>query len=133
MDTIDGLARRVVDAGFHIHEEMGPGLLESAYEAMLAHVLLAEGLMVERQRMIPIVFRDMKIDNGFRADLLVEGKLLVELKSVETLLPVHGKQVLTYLKLLKLPLGIIINFNVPMFRQGVRRIANGHAENGKFV
>ena len=78
--------------------------------------------------MIPISFRGHTIDNGFRADLLIEGQLLVELKSVETLLPVHGKQVLTYLKLMNLPLGLLINFNVPMFRNGVRRIVNGHQE-----
>lgn len=126
--TIDDLAQRAVDAGFKIHDEIGPGLLESAYEAMLAHLLMAEGLSVERQRIVPITFRDLKIDNGFRADLIIEGRLLVELKSVETLLPVHGKQVLTYLKLMKLPLGILINFNVPLFRQGVRRIANGHID-----
>ena len=125
---IDDLARIVVDAAFHIHAEIGPGLLESAYEAMLSYVLHLEGLSVERQKMIPICFRGHTIDNGFRADLLIEGQLLVELKSVETLLPVHGKQVLTYLKLMNLPLGLLINFNVPMFRNGVRRIVNGHQE-----
>jgi GxxExxY protein len=126
--SIDELASIVVDAGFQIHNEIGPGLLESAYEAILAHMLVSHGLVVERQKVIPIKFRDLIIDQGFRADIVIDNRLLVELKSVEALQPVHGKQVLTYLKLMNLPLGLLINFNVPMFRNGIRRIANGHAD-----
>jgi GxxExxY protein len=130
VNSVDELASIVVDAGFQIHNEIGPGLLESAYEAILAHMLASHGLVVERQKVIPIKFRELVIDQGFRADIVVNGCLLVELKSAEALQPVHGKQVLTYLKLMKMPLGLLINFNVPMFRKGVRRIANGHFDGG---
>jgi GxxExxY protein len=104
---------------------LGPGLLESAYEAILADQLARCGVAVERQKAIPIKYDGVALAEGFRADLLLEGRLLVELKSVERLSPLHSKQVLTYLRLLDLPLGILINFGGATFKEGVRRIANG--------
>lgn len=101
---IEELATVAVDCGFKVPEGLGPGLLESVYEVVLAHSLVRRGLVVERQKPIPIRFDNILIDEGFRADLLVEGRLLVELKSVERIAPVHGKQVLTYLRLMDLPL-----------------------------
>ena len=103
-------------------------MLESAYEAVLANVLVKRGLSVERQKIIPIHFDDLTIDDGFRADLLVDGKLLIELKSIEKLAPVHGKRVLTYLRFLNLPVGLLMNFGAPTFREGLRRIVNQHVE-----
>ena len=119
------LSRIVVDSGFKLHSELGPGLLESVYEAVLAKMLDEMGLQVRRQVAVPVTVFDMHFDEGFRADLLVEELLLVELKSEEKLLPVHGKQVLTYLRLMNLPLGLLINFGASTFKEGTRRIVNG--------
>ena len=123
---IEALATIAVDCGFKMHERLGPGLLESVYEAVLAQSLANRGLMVERQKPVPIHFDGLIIDEGFRADLFVEGALLIELKSVERIAPVHGKQVLTYLRLMNLPLGLLMNFGSATFREGVKRIANNH-------
>ena len=123
---VEEVASIAVDCGLKVHQGLGPGLLESAYEAVLANVITKRGLSVERQRIIPIQFDDLIIDDGFRADLLVEGKLLIELKSIERLVPVHGKQVLTYLRFLNLPEGLLMNFGAPTFREGLRRIVNQH-------
>ena len=119
------LARIVVDCGFRLHKELGPGLLESVYEVVLAKMLADEGLSVARQVPVPIEVFGLQFDEGFRADLLVEDLLLVELKSVERLAPVHFKQVLTYLRLLDLPLGLLINYGAATFKEGTRRIVNG--------
>ena len=115
----------VVDCAFHLHTELGPGLLESVYEVVLAKSLQKKGLRVERQIPVPIVFEGMKFDEEFRADLLIEDLLLIELKSVENLMPVHSKQVLTYLRLLNIPLGLLINFGANTFKEGIKRIVNG--------
>lgn len=123
---VDGIATVAVDCGFKLHSQLGPGLLESAYETLMAHSLRKRGLAVERQRPVPIHFDGVAVDEGFRLDLLVEGKLVIELKSVERLAPVHGKQVLTCLRLMNLSLGLLMNFGAPTFREGLRRIANGH-------
>ncbi len=127
---LESLAREVIDCAYRIHCELGPGLLETVYEAVLAKRLAAKGLRVERQKAVPFRFDDIDFDEGFRADLLVEGRLLVELKSTERLAPVHGKQVLTYLRLLNLPLGLLINFGGATFKEGIRRIVNNHADTG---
>lgn len=119
------LSRIVVDCAYRIHVEVGPGLLESVYEVVLEKLLREKGLRVTRQQFIPIELMGLSIHEGFRADLLVEDLLLVELKSVETLMPVHSKQVLTYLRLLNLPLGLLINFGSATFKEGCRRIVNG--------
>ena len=123
---IENIAKIVVDAGFHIHKDLGPGLLESVYEAVLSYELEHRGLKVERQKPVEIKYRDIILEEGFRADLIVGNVLLVELKSVERFQAVHGKQVLTYLRLLDLPLGLLINFGAATFKEGIKRIANNH-------
>lgn len=123
---IEALATIAVDCGFKVHEGLGPGLLESVYGAVLAQSLMRRGLAVEREKPVPIRFDGLFLNEGFRADLLVEGRLLIELKSCEHIAPVHGKQVLTYLRLMGLPLGLLMNFGAATFREGVRRIANNH-------
>ena len=123
---IEKLASITVDCGFHLHKNLGPGLLESVYEAVMADQLARRGLRVQRQASIPICYDGIELPKGFRADLLIEDALLVELKSVERLSPLHGKQVLTYLRLLDLPLGLLINFGGETFKEGVKRIANNH-------
>ncbi len=122
---IEELSAIVVDCGYKLHVEAGPGLLETVYEVVLARTLMQQGLKVERQVPVPIKLFGMTFEEGFRADLIVEDRLLIELKSVENLLPVHFKQVLTYLRLLKLPLGLLINFGAPTFKDGCKRILNG--------
>jgi iron complex transport system substrate-binding protein len=123
---VDELAAIAVDCGFKVHTSLGPGLLESAYEAVLSHSLARRGLSVERQKPIPIRYEGIILDEGFRADLLVERKLLIELKSAERLAPVHAKQLLTYMRLMNLPVGLLMNFGALTFREGVKRIANNH-------
>ena len=123
---IENLATIAVDCGFKLHQRLGPGLLESVYEAVLADSLARRGLSVERQKPVPILFDGISINEGFRADLLLEGALLIELKSVERIATVHGKQVLTYLRLLDLPLGLLMNFGAATFREGIKRVVNSH-------
>lgn len=119
------LSRIVVDCAYRMHVEIGPGLLESVYEAVLEKLLVKKRLAVTRQQPIPIEVMGLSINEGFRADLIVEDLLLIELKSVEKLAPVHAKQVLTYLRLLNLPLGLLINFGAATFKEGCKRIVNG--------
>ncbi len=121
----EAVASVVVDSAYHIHRDLGPGLLESVYETVLATVLRSRGLAVDRQVAVPIRYRGLAFEEAFRADLIVGDVLLVELKSVERLSPLHSKQVLTYLRLLDMPLGLLINFGAETIREGVRRIANG--------
>jgi GxxExxY protein len=123
---VEEIATVAVDCGFKIHDGLGPGLLESVYEAVLEQSLVRRGLAVERQRPIPISFEGIAIEEGFRADLLVEGRLLIELKSVERTAPVHVKQLITYLRLMGLPLGLLMNFGAATYREGINRIVNGH-------
>ena len=115
----------IVDAAFKIHTTLGPGLLESVYEAVLEKELLRRGLRVRRQVSVPIRYDGLEFDEGFRADLLVEECIVVELKSVEQLHPVHAKQVLTYCKLLDYRLGLLLNFGAALIKDGIKRIANG--------
>jgi iron complex transport system substrate-binding protein len=122
---IDEITGRVVDASMRIHRALGPGLLESVYEAVLARDLQRCGLAVDRQRQIRFEFEGMSFEEGLRVDLLVAGIVVVELKSVEKLAPIHGKQVLTYLRLLKLPVGLLINFGAATLKEGLHRIVNG--------
>ena len=119
------LSKLILDAAFRVHTKTGPGLLESVYEATLAYELRKQGLKVERQMPIPIRYDELTFDEGFRADLLVEDKVIVELKSVEELAPVHGKQVLTQLRLSNRRLGLLINFGAVRLKDGIERIANG--------
>ena len=119
------IAKQVLDAAFKIHTALGPGLLESVYEVILAHELRKVGLTVGRQEPIPVSYDGLKFDEGFRADLLVNNCVIVELKSVQTLNSVHAKQVLTQLRLSNLRLGLLINFGEEHLKNGIRRIANG--------
>ena len=128
MSDIDALAKIAVDCGFKLHEGIGPGLLESVYEALLAESLKRRGLSVARQVPIAIAYDGITLNEGFRADLMIEGKLIVELKSVEHMMPVHSKQLLTYLRLARLPIGLLMNFGAATFKEGVKRIANNHVE-----
>ena len=121
-EQLDGIASQVVDSAFKIHKNFGPGLLESAYEACLIQELKKRGAKVESQVAVPMVYEGVKIDVGFRVDLLVEDRLVVELKAVETLLPIHEAQVLTYLKVTGNRLGLLINFNAPLIKKGIKRI-----------
>lgn len=123
---IEVLARIAIDCGFHLHRDLGPGLLESAYEALMAESLRQAGYAVERQIALPMRYNGVVVDNAFKIDLLVERRLVIELKSVERLAPVHGKQVLTYLRLMSLPLGLLMNFGQATFKDGLRRIANDY-------
>ena len=120
---IDAVARQVVDAGLKVHKALGPGLLESAYEHCLAYELQSRGLLVARQVPLPIAYEGLQLDAGYRLDLLVEDTIIVEVKSVEALSRLHEAQILTYLKLSNRRLGLLMNFNVPLFKQGVRRLA----------
>jgi len=122
-ERTDEVAKEVVDAAFAVHSRLGPGLLESVYEVCLAHELKKRGLKVERQVTLPVVYDEVRLEAGLRIDLLVGDCVLVELKAVEALLPVHKAQVLTYLKLTGFRLGLLINFNVPLIRDGVTRVA----------
>ena len=123
--TENEIADRVMDAAFQIHRELGPGLLESVYEVILARKLTDTGLVVERQVPVPIQFQGILFDEGFRADLFVEQKVIIELKSVERLQPVHSKQLLTYLRLTGCRLGLLINFGENLMKDGFKRVVNG--------
>lgn len=123
---IERLTTSVIDCGYKVHVALGPGLLESVYEAVLADALERRGLQVERQRTIPILFEGKTLSEGFRADLIVENTLIVEIKSVEQLQPVHGKQLLTYLRLACKPIGLLINFNTELYKDGIRRLSNNY-------
>lgn len=114
----------IVDVCFQIHSQLGPGLLESVYEEILFYELQKYELSIERQKIIPVRWESIKMNLGFRADLIVQNKVLIELKSVEQLAPVHYKQVLTYLKLTDIKLGLLINFNSKLIKDGINRIVN---------
>ena len=121
---LDDITAAIVDASMQIHKELWPGLLESVYEAVLARALERRGLQVERQKTIRFEYDGMVFDEGFRLDLLVSQKVIVELKSVENLAPVHGKQLLTYLRLMNLTVGLLINFGAATLKAGLRRVVN---------
>ncbi len=125
-DELERITRVVVDCGFRLHTDVGPGLLESVYEIILAKMLAETGLSVARQVIVPIRYDGVVIDNAFRADLVVNDRLLLELKSTERHSPVHAKQVTTYLRLMNLPLGLLMNFGLPTFKAGIQRIANDY-------
>ena len=127
MKTND-ITQIILDAAFHVHTTLGPGLLESVYEVVLAHELKKRGLRVERQKPIAICYEELTFEEGFRADLLVEDKVIVELKSVERLAPVHPKQVLTYLRLSGKRVGLLLNFGEARLKDGIERIINGELE-----
>ncbi len=121
---IEALAAATVQAALAVHRALGPGLLESAYQECLTIELTEAGFQCEREKVLPLTYRGRSIDHAYRLDLVVNGRLLVELKAIESVQPVHRVQVATYLKLLKLPLGLLINFNVPLIKDGITRILN---------
>ena len=121
---VERLATAVVDSAFAVHLELGPGLLESAYEACLSHELRLRGVKHQLQLPVPLNYKGIRVEIGYRADIVVEEKLLVELKSVDQLLPIHTAQVITYLRLKKFPLGLLINFNEVLIKHGIHRILN---------
>lgn len=126
MSDLEELAALVIESGFAIHRDLGPGLLESCYEVLLAATLARAGLAVERQKAVDIEYRGISVRDAFRADLLVEGRLIVEVKAIDRLAAVHARQVLTYLKLLDLRLGLVVNFGGGTFHEGLKRVANNH-------
>ncbi len=121
---VNRVTREIIGAAIAVHRELGPGLLESAYEACLAYELNQRGLRVEQQKPLPVVYREVRLECGYRLDLVVEDTVIVELKSVEKLMPVHQAQVLSYLRLANCPVGLLINFNVKVLINGVHRLAN---------
>ena len=129
MTSIDQISGDVLDVSIRLHRELGPGLLESVYETILAAKLSAIGYRVERQRPVDIAFEEMRFPAAFRIDLLVDERVLVEVKSVETLAPVHKKQLLTYLRLSDKRLGLLINFHVTLIKDGITRVVNGLEDN----
>ena len=124
MRDLDAITEAIIDAAIRIHRDLGPGLLESVYHAVLARALEKRGLHVERQPVVRFEYDGLVFDEGFRADLLVDHDVIVELKSVERLAPVHGKQLLTYLRLMNKPVGLLINFGGNTLKEGLRRVVN---------
>lgn len=123
--TENEIAKVVVNAAYQVHKELGPGLLESVYEHCLAYELAEEGLSVKQQAPLPVTYKDITIDCGFRPDLWIENKLIIEVKAVEVLNDVHMAQILTYLKLTDNKLGLLINFNTSLIKNGIKRVING--------
>ena len=125
MRALDDITGGIVHASLRIHRDLGPGLLESVYETVLARALGKRGFQVERQRVIRFEYEGIVFEEGFRVDLLVDNRVVVEIKSVERLAPVHSKQLLTYLKLARTPVGLLINFGAATLREGLHRVVNG--------
>lgn len=122
--TENEIAKLIVNKSYIIHKKLGPGLFESVYEEVLAYELTKEGLKVKRQQAIPVIWEEVKLDIGFRSDIIAESKVIIEIKSLEMLAPVHYKQLLTYLRLTGLKLGLLINFNEELIKNGIHRIVN---------
>ena len=126
--THNDITQAIIGAAMDVHRELGPGLLESAYEACLAYELIQRGFKVERQKELPVKYRNVTLDCGYRMDLLVEDKVVVEVKAIEPLHPVHKAQLLSYLRLWGHKVGLLINFNVTVLKTGIRRVVNGLPE-----
>lgn len=126
--TYNQITGEIVDTALMVHRKLGPGLLESVYLAILEHELKKRGLHVEREVSVPIIWDDIQLDIGYRADLIIEDKVIVELKSVEKLSPAHKKQLLTYLRVADKKLGLLINFGAFLLKDGIHRVANGLEE-----
>jgi|SRR5690554_266441 len=123
--TENEIAYRVLGCALEVHKKLGPGLLESAYQECLFYKLTKEGLYVNKEKPMPLIFEEVRLDCGYRIDLLVENKVVIELKSVEALNDVHLSQILTYMKLGNYKLGLLINFNVSLLKNGIKRVVNG--------
>ena len=128
MVKTNDLTEQIIGAAIEVHRALGPGLLESAYEECLCHELTERGLVFQRQFPLPLKYKELKLECGYRLDLLVADTVVVEIKAIETILPIHLAQVLTYLKLGHWPVGLLINFNVPVLKDGIRRIVCGFSE-----
>jgi GxxExxY protein len=126
--TENQIAKEILDAAFRVHTKLGPGIFESVYEVTVSYELRKKGLIAERQKPMPIMYDGIRFDEAFRSDLVVNGKVIAELKSVEALLPVHSKQLLTQLRLSGLKLGLLINFGEAHLKNGIKRIINGQLE-----
>ncbi len=126
-EDTEALGAKVIGAVFQVHKELGPGLLESVYEVCLAHEFSRQGIGFERQVSLPIQYKGLKLDAGLRLDMIVQGQIVLELKAVENLLPVHQAQLMTYLKLSGHSLGFLINFNVPLIKEGIKRVIFHHS------
>ncbi len=124
------LTPEIIKAAIKVHRKLGPGLLESAYEACIAHELQMAGMRIERQKPVPLLYDAIKLDCGFRADLVVEGRVVVELKCKDALHPVDEAQLLSHLRLLNIPVGLLINFHVVLLKDGIRRMVNNYQEDG---
>ncbi|HOU46221.1 MAG TPA: GxxExxY protein [Chitinophagales bacterium] len=124
MYTENEISKIILDISFDIHTKLGPGLFESVYEEILTYELENYGLSIKRQQEIPVIWDELKMEIGFRADIIVENKVIIELKSIEALAPIHYKQLTTYLKITGLKLGLLINFNEYLLKDGIKRIAN---------
>ncbi|MBY0433292.1 MAG: GxxExxY protein [Cyclobacteriaceae bacterium] len=122
--TENEISEKIIGCAIQVHKELGPGLLESSYEECLYYEITQSGLLVEKQKPLPLVYKEVKLDCGYRIDLLIEKKVVVEVKSVEALNDIHLAQVLTYLKLSKCKLGLLINFNVLLLKSGIKRVVN---------
>jgi len=118
------LSKIIVNSCYQIHKELGPGLFESVYEECLHFELIQQGLSVQRQKELPVIYKSLKMEIGFRTDLIVENKVIVEIKSIETIAPVHQKQLLTCLRLTNLKLGLLVNFNEALIKDGIQRLVN---------
>ncbi len=121
MRELNDISYKIIGCAYTVHSELGPGLLESTYETCLEYELMKIGLKVEKQKSLPVIYQGIKLDAGYRIDLLVEDKIIIELKSVEVIAPVHEAQLLTYLKLANIKLGLLINFNVKDLKKGIKR------------
>ena len=130
---IEQVAQQIVDAAIKVHRALGPGLLESAYQACMAYELRTRGLRVDCEMQLPVVYEGVQIDAGYRIDMLVEDSVIVENKVVEKLLPVHQAQLLSYLKLRRCHLGFLLNWNVPLMKQGIKRMVNGTLPPGRKI
>ena len=122
--TENELSNLILGDAIKVHQQLGPGLLESVYEECLTHLLVKRGLIVERQKAVPVIFEEIKLECGFRCDIFVERKVIIEVKAIEALSEVHFAQVLTYSKLTGAKLGLLINFNVVRLKEGIRRVVN---------
>jgi len=130
-EATEALGAKVVSAVFQVHKELGPGLLESVYEVCLAHEFSREGISFERQVTLPVHYKGLKLDAGLRIDMIVQNRIILELKAVENLLPVHQAQLMTYLKLSGHSLGFLINFNIPLIKDGIKRVIFHHTSQSK--
>jgi GxxExxY protein len=128
MMDLNSISKKIIGCGIEVHKNLGPGLLESTYEHCLNYELIQAGLRVERQKQLPVLYKNISLDCGYRIDILVEGEVIVELKAVDVLLPIHEAQLLTYLKLSDKRLGLLMNFNEKLLMNGVQRLVNNFNE-----